>query len=143
MIKVQNIAEAKQTFKKLFKNDCSDSFTVVIDVADKILYLSTLDSFNNVRRLEIPLEEVNYVNSNIKRIILSTVHRLDVLWDFIWDKDGFWMETYKDTYPDILSKSKKHGTEYTMAQIVFRTKKKEYSYYSWESYRIQVIELTR
>ena len=139
MIKVINVAEQKKTFKKVFNNDCMSRFFVCINFVESKIIVSTLDNYNNVRRLEMPFENT-WNTQHLKKLNLSSIGRNHVLWDFIFNKEGFLVETYKNTYRDLITTSKDHGTVYTMAEIVFRTKRKEFEYFSYETDTITVID---
>lgn len=139
MVKVINVAEQKKTFKKVFNNDCMSRFFVCINFEEKKIIVSTIDNYTNVRRLEMPFEST-WNTQNLKKLNLSSIGRNHVLWDFIFNKDGFLAEAYKNTYRDLITTSKDHGTVYTMAEIVFRTKRKEFEYFSYETDTITVID---
>lgn len=142
MIKVIDIVEQKKNFKRMFNNDCCmSSFFVCINFETSKIICSTIDNFNNVRRLEMPFEQEGYEVRDIRKINLSSIGMNHVVWDFIWNKDGFYFETYKNAYRDLITTSKEHGTVYTMAEVVFKTKRKEFEYFAWETSTIKVIDL--
>ena len=139
MIKVIDVTEQKKTFKKVFNNDCMSQFFVCINFEEKKIIVSTIDNYTNVRRLELPFENT-WNTQNLKKLNLSSIGRNHVLWDFIFNKDGFLVKTYKNTYRDLITTSKDHGTVYTMAEIIFKTKRKEFEYFAYETDTITVID---
>lgn len=139
-MKVREIKEMKEKFRKQFGHDCNNTFAVSIIPEKETIRVATIDSFNTVRELYIPVELTPYEDLNKRKINLGSVDRKDVVWDFIWNKDGFYLETYKNAYRDLETRSKEHGTIFTTAEVVFNTKSKRYIYHSFETDLVPTIE---
>ena len=141
-MRVIDVKESKANFRKQFGHDCNGTFSVSIIPTEERIRIATTDSFNSVRVLYVPIELTEYeaLGHNRRKINLMSVDRNDVLWDFIWNKDGFWLEIYKDAYRELETRSKQHGTLFTMAEIIFNTKKKRYIIKDYESDLVKIID---
>lgn len=125
MIQLVNLTEAKKSYKDTFNKDVRDAMTVSIHPTENYIRIAAFDRFNNLRELKLETESNC---TGYKSVCISSVGKLDVLWDFLFCKEGFWYETYKDTYRGSIKTVSDKGREGFISQVVFHTKKREYVY---------------
>ena len=125
MIQLVNVEEAKKKYKDTFNKDVRDAMSVSIHPMENNIRIAAFDRFNNLRELKLETESNC---TGYKSVCISSVNKQDVLWDFLFCKEGFWYETYKDTYRGSIKTVSDKGREGFISQIVFHTKKKEYIY---------------
>ncbi len=139
MIKFKDYTEAKRNFKSVMNKDVSDFICIQINPKEEYIRFASHDRFNNLREVKIPIE-VDMFEFDKKKVTISSISKLDCIWDLIWYKDGFYYETYPKAYSDIETRSLNHGTKYDICQVVLCTKKKRYVYTTLQCDSIKAIE---
>lgn len=136
MITFTNLTEAKATFKKTFNKDVTGTLSVQIYPNENRMRIAGFDCFNNLREINLEIESTCKF---YKTVHISSISKNSCLWDIIWDKGGFVYDTYRNAFSELETRSKTNGTIFTMAEIVFHSKKREYAYMSYECDSIKVV----
>ena len=120
MIIVENAANEKAKFRKIFK-DFSSLFVCITPKGDKATIKFSGETLRG-QRAEMTVIASN--TSNLRyNIYLPFVVYTDCVFDLIFDKDGFFIEAYRDCFKDIRVTTKE-GTPGYISQVVFKTRRK-------------------
>ena len=125
MITIKDPQLERREFKKLFKsNDICLKLRPYND--GKVDIILSASEYNKTTTYTIQADMTpQYSLKN--NITLTGVEPIDCVWDVIFSKDGFYVDTYEVAYSDLITKSKS-GTEGWISQVIFksRTKKRDF-----------------
>lgn len=124
MIVIDNVEKVKKDFKKLFSSAPENFLTLKIQIYDDKANI-TLVNDDAANRITYTIN-ANLTNfSREKYICLCGVSPLDCIFDIIFSKNGFHIESYKNAYSEIETLSKLTGTRGYISQVIFKSKTKK------------------
>lgn len=122
MIIIENAANEKAKFRKMFK-EFTSLYIMMKPNGNKVDIRFSGESHHGAR-VELKLVANADYTSNLRNTIyLPFVDYNDCVFDLIFDKDGFYLELYKNNYQGIKTINEQ-GTEGYISTVIFKTRRK-------------------